>query len=108
MAYHYFTIAGGYYVVSYDAKVTSEGAPERGPTYACGGTPAEDPEFEVTVDSKSLRYDNGSTVALEMPDWLHYQIANDIEDECGEEIIAEHFARKADDRERAEEYRRER
>lgn len=27
----------------------SRGRPEQGPTYSCGGQPAEPPEFEITV-----------------------------------------------------------
>ena len=37
--------------LSYDIEYvcTSKGYPEQGPTYSCGGTPAEPPEFDIKV-----------------------------------------------------------
>ena len=44
----YPTIAGAEYIVDYDYKITSPGAPEQGPSYSSGGQPAE-PLVEIKV-----------------------------------------------------------
>ncbi len=70
----FLTIAGADYIVGFDYKVTSPGAPEQGPTYSCGGQPAEPMEYEVTfVD---LRKDDGGgkETPVECPAWLQTQI----------------------------------
>jgi hypothetical protein len=71
----YLTIAGAEYIVGWDYKITSPGAPEQGPSYSCGGQPAEPFEFEVSfVD---LRKDVGGGMEArvnEVPDWLRAEI----------------------------------
>lgn len=70
------TIAGSDYVVTYDYKITSPGAPEQGPSYASGGQPAEPMEYEVTVTG--LYADNckpnASAKLLEIPAWLRDEL----------------------------------
>jgi hypothetical protein len=44
-----------------DYTVTYWGAPEQGPTYSCGGQPAEGPEFEInsiTVGEEEVKWDD--------------------------------------------------
>jgi hypothetical protein len=62
-------IAGTEYAVDYGYRITCRAQPETGPTYDCGGQPAEPMEYEVTVTGLSLDAP-GTQPALEMPAWL--------------------------------------
>ena len=102
-------INGVDYVATYRATVTYEGAPERGPSYACGGTPAEPPEFEVTVTG--LREDHGGGEGPQIPltDDLRETIETAIraDDSEVDAILTDHFEWKEYQREQLEERRRE-
>ena len=95
-------------VATYSSRVTYEGAPERGPTYACGGTPAEPPEFEVTI--VSLREDHGGGEGPPVPltDELRETIENAIraDDSAVDVILTDHFEWKEYQHEQAAEYLR--
>ncbi len=65
-----FQIAKADYLVEFSYRITATGRPARGPSYACGGEPADPMEYEVTV--KTIVPDDGTNVfpTLEMPEWL--------------------------------------
>ena len=110
MAQYFLSIAGGNFVAEYSAKVTFEGSPATGPTYASGGEQAYGPEFEVTV--QSLHEDLGGgklSSALEMPGWLVLQIEQAIheDDNAVTDIFAEHRDRQEYLRDEAAERKRE-
>ena len=96
-------------IATYRATVTYEGAPERGPSYACGRTPAETPEFEVTVIG--LRADIGDCWGPQIPltDDLRETIETAIraDDSEVDAILTDHFEWKEYQREQAAEQRRE-
>ena len=102
-------INGVDYVATYRATVTYEGAPERGPSYACGGTPAEPPEFEV--DIVSLHEDHGGRESPQIPltDDLRETIETAIraDDSEVDAIFTDHHEWKEYQREQAAERRRE-
>jgi len=59
------------YVIEFDYKITSHGCPEQGPTYACGGQPAEPMEWEVDGPVTLIFEAQGKDdVILEVPKWL--------------------------------------
>lgn len=66
------------------------GSPEEGPTYACGGVPASDPEIEVS--RAWIIADDG--VQHVVPDWLESMIAK----HCAEDM--EFTAQDDDDKAR--------
>ena len=72
----YLTIAGAEYIVGYDYKSTSPGAPEQGPTYSCGGQPAEPFEYEVTFTDLRRDEGGGKETPVDAPAWLRTEIEN--------------------------------
>lgn len=74
-------ILGSQFVVDYSTLITSRPQPATGPTWDCGGEPAEAGEFEVEIES--IRYaeavGNRVNKALELPLWLNCLIARHIE-----------------------------
>ena len=96
-------------VATFSSRVTYEGAPERGHTYACGGTPAEPPEFEVTVVSLREDHGGGKGPLVPLTDELRETIENAIraDDSAVDAILTDHFEWKEYQREQAAEYRRE-
>lgn len=72
-----------YEVVLQDCEVEytciSRGRPEQGPTYSCGGQPAEPPEFEITV-----RY-NGQDITNILDEDVLDDIRDRVEDDYNEE-----------------------
>jgi hypothetical protein len=72
----FLTIAGAEYVVHYDYKITSPGAPEQGPSYSSGGQPAEPFEFEVTLTDLCKDEGGGEETSVEVPAWLKEEIEN--------------------------------
>jgi hypothetical protein len=70
----YLTIAGAEYIVGYDYKITSPGAPEQGPSYASGGQPAEPFEFEVTFVDLRKDEGGGKETPVDCPEWLKVEI----------------------------------
>jgi hypothetical protein len=59
----------------------SPGAPERGPSYASGGEPAEAPEIEIKkitlcIDPPNM---NKSEAWIDAPDWLGRLLSDDDE-----------------------------
>ena len=73
-------IAETEYAVDYDYRITCRAQPATGPTYSCGGQPAEPMEYEVTVTSLSLDAPGGGQPALEMPKWLKDQIEETLQE----------------------------
>ena len=72
-------IAGTEYAVDYDYRVTCRAQAATGPTYSCGGQPAEPMEYEITVTGLSLDAP-GNQTALEMPKWLKEAIEEALQD----------------------------
>jgi hypothetical protein len=72
----YLTIAGAEYVVGYDYKITSPGAPEQGPSYDSGGQPAEPFEFDVTFFDLRKDDGGGKETPVDCPAWLKAEIEN--------------------------------
>jgi hypothetical protein len=70
----YLTIGCSEYIVHYSYCVTSPGAPERGPSYASGGQPAEPMEFETVFTGLSKDDGSGKETPVECPDWLKAEI----------------------------------
>lgn len=96
-----FSIAGADYIATYSAKVTYEGAPECGPSYASGGQPADPPEFEVTVEALFADpRDRIPDAPLELPAWLREAIEQAIidDDDAGAAIMSDHSERQEADR----------
>ena len=108
----FLTIAGAEYIVGYDYKITSPGAPEQGPSYASGGQPAEPFEFEPTFVSLSKDEGGGKETPVDCPAWLKAEIETWLyEDPDGriyEAIEQAECDRIADEMDRRDEARLER
>ena len=87
-------LLGREFEVDFDAKVTCAGAPETGPTYSCGGQPAEPMEYEVS-DIELFDADK----KLELPAWLHDLIETELmeSDRVYEAVNEAHLSRDDDD-----------
>ncbi len=61
------------FVAEIEYRITSRGAPETGPTYSCGGQPAEPPEWDIE-DVQLREYHPRPLLAanplLDVPKWL--------------------------------------
>lgn len=55
--------------------LVSKGRPASGPTYSCGGQPAEAPEFEITVRCNGI--DITSALSDEQMDEIRNQVEED-------------------------------
>ncbi len=84
----YLTIAGADYIVGYDYKITSPGAPEQGPSYDSGGQPAEPFEFEVEFVSLSKDEGGGKETSVECPSWLKAEIETWLYEDADGKIYA--------------------
>ena len=79
MPYTNVDIAGSEYAVQYKYRVTCKAQRATGPTYSCGGQPAEPMEYWVTVTGLKLDAP-GDQPALEMPGWLKAAIEERLQE----------------------------
>ena len=84
----YLTIAGAEYIVDYNYKITSPGAPEQGPSYASGGQPADPMEFEITFVSLSKDEGGGGETFCACPEWLQSEIETWLDEDKDGKIYA--------------------
>ena len=84
----FLTIAGGDYIVEYDYKITSPGAPEQGPSYSSGGQPAEPMEYEVTFVSLSKDEGVGKETFCAGPEWLQTEIETCLYEDADGKVYA--------------------
>jgi hypothetical protein len=57
---------------------TSEGSPEQGPTFACGGQPAEPPEFNIKV------LFNGEDITTKLSQSQYDEVLDVVKDDYSE------------------------
>src|ERR1035437_10372361 len=95
----HLTIAGADYIVEYDYKITSPGAPEQGPSYSCGGQPAEPMENEVTFAELRTDEGGGKETPVECPGWLKAEIENWLYEDADGKVYAAIEEDAANDRE---------
>lgn len=93
-------IANVEYVVHYTYRVTAEAQRATGPTYSCGGTPAEPMEYEVTVTDLFTSPRKGEQPkSLKLPAWLRTDLEAYAQesDDVYLAIIEDHEYRKHPD-----------
>ena len=64
------TILDQDFEVEYEFKITAHGCPATGPSYSCGGEPAQGPEFEIEIIGMQFCQQAPASPDPEIPAWL--------------------------------------